>query len=626
MQRKILGMVFALVTVSLAAQTTNIPRPPTNFDSMMQQGGLVDFHTMDELDRKRQEQVETKSEATLSRLDLKAPGRARAEYGKGLQSLFRKDYQKAASSFAKAIAVYPEYVAAHNALGCAYFSLKQKEQARDEFARAVQLDDHLSGSYLNLGRAQLALGAVPAAQMSLEKASAISPLDTNLLMALTYVQLLNHDYPAVTQTAQRTHGRSHPGAAIVHYFSAAAWQEQNRLEEAQNELQTFLTEDPNSPFAAQARQILEQIKSRADAPPATTQASVSFDGASSQVSLLGQKALQDFREKQQIADAEAEGSPGFTRDVAEARKSDPVEGPSLEFANEGKDRNYSGWTLRSRVNEVSVFFTATDHGKAVTDLAQGEVAVRDDQKPPATILGFRSESGLPLRLGLLIDTSESVTDRFAFEQAAAANFLRQVLTGKEDRAFVAGFSNSVVLVQDFTADQSLMSRGINELVPVGGTALWDAVSFAVDKLVDTKETQPVARVLVVISDGDDNSSSATLKQAIERAERDEVIVYTVSTREVDPGNDLVSAGNHAMRVLAELTGGAAFFPGSANRLNHGLGDLQEVIRSRYLISYKPALFRRDGRYRMIDISAKRSGHKLKVHSRKGYYTEKGTRG
>ena len=129
-------------------------------------------------------------------------------------------------------------------------------------------------------------------------------------------------------------------------------------------------------------------------------------------------------------------------------------------------------------------------------------------------------------------------------------------------------------------------------------------------------------ILVVISDGDDNSSSATLKQAIERAERDEVIVYTVSTRYSDAESqhsDLT--GNRALKVLAKLSGGVAFFPGSAGHLNRSLAELQQLIRSRYAISYRPALFNPDGHYRSIAIVADKSGRKLKVNARKGYYSD-----
>ena len=158
-------------------------------------------------------------------------------------------------------------------------------------------------------------------------------------------------------------------------------------------------------------------------------------------------------------------------------------------------------------------------------------------------------------------------------------------------------------------------------MPVGGTAIWDAVAFAADKLAERQEAHPVARILVVISDGDDNSSSSTLKNAIERAEQDEVIVYTVSTRYSDAETHRGDAtGNRAMKVLARLTGGVAFFPGSAGHLNRSLAELQQAIRSRYLISYRPALFSPDGHYRSIAIVAAKSGHRLKVNARKGYYS------
>jgi len=170
-----------------------------------------------------------------------------------------------------------------------------------------------------------------------------------------------------------------------------------------------------------------------------------------------------------------------------------------------------------------------------------------------------------------------------------------------------------------------MSRGLAQLVPSGGTALWDAVAFAAEKLASRQEARPVAKVLVLISDGEDNSSSATLKQAITRAQRGEVAIYTVSTREVFGGPALQTpeealVGEHALSTLADLTGGTAFTPGSVHNLNGSLAELQQVIRSRYLVSYKPALFKRDGQYRAIDITADKDGRKLRVYARKGYFS------
>ena len=220
----------------------------------------------------------------------------------------------------------------------------------------------------------------------------------------------------------------------------------------------------------------------------------------------------------------------------------------------------------------------------------------------------------------MIDTSNSVTGRFSFEQGAAAvKFLEKVVTNKDDLAFVVGVNNSVLLVQDFTGDQALTAHAVNQLAPGGGTAIWDAIEFGAEKLASRAETQPVARILVVISDGEDNSSSATLKEVIASAQRGEVAIYTVSTRDAIQEEATALIGDHALKALAELTGGATFVPGSVRHLNGSLNALQQVIRGRYLVSYKPASFERDGRYRSIQIKAQKDGHPLRVYARKGYY-------
>lgn len=614
---------FVLLSSLAAAQAVQVERYERDFNVLFSGGEYTNLYTLGTLDQRRQQQVASNSEATVSKFDLKAPGSARNEYTQGLRFLAKSDFKSAAESLRKAISIYPSYVAAHNALGFTYSEMKKYEQARQEFATAVQLDDHLSSSYLNLGRTQVALGDLHGAQASMEKASSIAPMDPHLLLALTYTQYLNHDYQNAIKTAHRAHTPNHVSTAIVHYYAAASFQALNNLDETRNELQTFLTEDPKSGMAGAAQRIVDQIevKERTPATPLAISAPV-FETSNATPSRLGQEVLQDFKEKQQIAEAESEGFTCSACEESGQPRPPEAEMPHITPAADIHSLKHSGWALRSTVNEVAVFFSATDHGKSVSDLSRKDVKILDDQKPPAAVVSFRSESDLPLRLGLLIDTSGSITERFTFEQHAAINFMNGVLTGKDDLAFVAGFSNSVVIAKDFTPDLKELAGGINQLVPVGGTAIWDAVAFAADKLAEKQEGSPVARVLVVISDGDDNSSSATLKQAIERAERDEVTVYTVSTRYSDAQSQRNDpTGSRAMKVLAKLTGGVAFFPGSAGHLNRSLAELEQVIRSRYLISYRPALFSPDGHYRSIAIVAEKSGRKLKVNARKGYYSE-----
>jgi tetratricopeptide (TPR) repeat protein len=126
---------------------------------------------------------------SISKLDLKSPGKARREYEKGYQLLMKKDLQAAITHLIKSIEIYPGFVAAHNALGTAYLNQGQSQQARDEFAHAVALDDHLPNSYLNLACPQLVLQQYAEAETSLNKASSIAPLDIRLLTALTHAEL-----------------------------------------------------------------------------------------------------------------------------------------------------------------------------------------------------------------------------------------------------------------------------------------------------------------------------------------------------------------------------------------------------------------------------------------------------
>jgi len=571
---------------------------------------------------------------SVSKLDFKAPQKARTEYDAGFRLLSGKEYQGAAEHMTHATLIYGDFVAAHLALGWAYLGLRQNEQARDEFAKALALDDHLPISYLNLASAELALRHYSAAEEAVEKASSIAPLDQQVLAALAYTQLLNHHYGAAVGTAHRVHSHAHEGAAIVHYYAAAAWDAQHNLEEARLELQEFIEEDPKSPVSKQARGILQRIEQDQTQKkvPLTTPPAVAVESAPVEASTVpaepasgGPKPGMEAKERRD-GGAEAMCEHCETTSVAAASEADFLRAPELRA--EPATWDDSGWSFRRNVDEVAVVFAATDHGRAVSDLTQGDVTIRDSGKPPAGVTGFRSEAQLPLRLGLIVDTSESITSRFSFEQAAASDFVSKVVASKDDLAFVVGFSNSVLLVQDFTGENNRISEAINKLAPAGGTALWEAVAFAAEKLATRREEQPVARVLVVISDGNDNSSSVSLRRAIETAEHGDVIIYTVSTRDdVDLNTamkDSASLGDRALRMLAESTGGKAFFPGSISNMDHSLADLQQVIRGRYFVSYKPALFKRDGQYRTIDITAHKSGRKLRVYVRKGYYAGQGS--
>jgi Ca-activated chloride channel homolog len=555
--------------------------------------------------QKNHDQQEQPSEG-VSRLDLKAPNRARSEYEKGVHSLLNKDYSRAAEFLTKAAFLYPQYVAAHNALGVAYMDLGRNDEARVEFQRAVTLDDHLPNPLSNLCTAALALKDYSTAEQAIKKASTIAPLNLEYLITLSYTQVLNHDYQDAIATARRAHAGKHENGAIVHFFAAAAWREMKNLPEMQSELETFLAEDPKNPNVDKANKLIAEIKQIQSRPKVV-------------VAKPAEPTAAELEERRQVAEAETMCVGCATTDTNSSESAAPA--PSAARPIPGATQHSSkGWLLRSSVDEVALFFAATDHGKAVTELTAQDVSILDDHAPPASLVDFRSESGLPLRLGILIDTSESITGRFSFERDAAAGFMQKVLTNPEDSAFVVGFSNSILLVQDLTSDQKQISHAIGQLAPAGGTALWDAIGFASQRLGSEPEARPTARILVVISDGEDNSSSNTLKQAIQAAERNQVLVYAVSTKEyTDTVPAEKSTGDRALIALAEQSGGAFFSPGSVMSLKRSLAELQQLIRSRYLISYKPDHFQADGQYRKIEIKARKSGRRLRVYARKGYY-------
>src|SRR6202035_1563541 len=178
-----------------------------------------------------------------------------------------------------------------------------------------------------------------------------------------------------------------------------------------------------------------------------------------------------------------------------AQASPPAPGTAQTAAPKSAERN-SGEQgsdsadiprIRVGINEVNVVFTVTDkHGKRVTDLKQGDFQFVDDNKPAVEIRSFHAEANLPLQVGLLIDASNSVRDRFKFEQQSAVEFLNQTIHPRYDQAFVVGFDVTPEVTQDFTDNTEKLAHGVHELRPGGGTALYDALYFACrDKLLKT---------------------------------------------------------------------------------------------------------------------------------------------
>src|ERR1700674_5244529 len=275
-------------------------------------------------------------------------------------------------------------------------------------------------------------------------------------------------------------------------------------------------------------------------------------------------------------------------------------------------------TIKKRVDEVNVLFIATDRrGKFVRNLSQNDFSIFDDHKPVQSIINFRRETDLPIELGLLVDVSGSVQGRFGFEKDAATGFLQHIIRPGYDRAFVVGFNKESRLTQDFTDKVPLLSAGVQRLSNGGGTALYDAIyKSCKEKLLREHSEHPIRKAIVILSDGEDNQSEYTRAQAIEMAQRAEVLIYAISTDD----SGLILRGDKVLEDLASATGGRAFFPYKMKDITHSFAAIEDELRSQYDVSYKPTDFDADGRYRSIEITAVKKD--LQVRARRGYYAPK----
>jgi len=560
-----------------------------------------------ERDKSRQSLVESGS---VSALDLRAPAKAIKQFNHGATELRAQRPKGAIPYFEKAVALYPEFVSAHIGLGMAYFDEKDN-RAKDEFKSATLLDDQFPLGFLNLGVVQLLSHDYANAEFNLQKSADLSPSDAKSLMLLAYTQNRTHHYDQSLQTAQRVHALDHKGMARVHYIAMASALSLQKFPRAESELNLFLAEDPTNPLAPIARQRMDALREHdASSEPISGPSSIT--------------ALHTFPNSEylraELGTVENTEAAGCSHCVSQP---EPILISSNTFAREGSitladtRRTHDLFTIRSAVDETALFFSVSRHGHMVNDLSVSDLEVRDDNKAPERILEFIPQSQLPLRLGLLVDTSDSVENRAPFEKQAARKFLQQMITGQSDLAFIAGFNSSVSVAQDFTADSNALADGVDKVGNRGtSTSIFDAIEYGCWKLAAYPDEDRVAKVLVVLTDGEDNSSHRSLKQIIEFAEDAGVTVYTVNT-----GIDLDTQTDAAriLKTIAEGTGGEAIFPENLRDLDRYLSKLPELIRGRYLIAYKPAHFVPDGKYRSVQISAAKDGKRLQVRARRGYY-------
>ncbi len=274
--------------------------------------------------------------------------------------------------------------------------------------------------------------------------------------------------------------------------------------------------------------------------------------------------------------------------------------------------------IQVNVTRVSLLFTVTDKkGRFITDLDKNDFEIVEGKRRQ-TISDFAAESDLPLRLGILIDTSNSVRERFKFEQEAASQFIDSVMRTNLDKAMVVSFDTSAELVSDLINDTDKLTAAIRNLHPGGGTSLYDAIYFACrDKLSQDQPRYKFRRAIVIVSDGDDNQSRYTRDQALEMAQKADVVIYAISTNITRIETD----GDKVLRYFAQETGGRAFFPFKVEDLDQSFENIANELRHQYSLSYRPDPLKTDGLFHPIDVRVKERKNFL-VNVRRGYYAPK----
>ena len=268
-----------------------------------------------------------------------------------------------------------------------------------------------------------------------------------------------------------------------------------------------------------------------------------------------------------------------------------------------------------RTNLVNVLFTVTDKkNRMVLNLTKDDVRVLEDGKPQV-IENFSRESDLPLRIAILIDTSNSVRERLRFEQEAAIDFLTSTIRLNKDLAFVVSFDSEPQLLQDYTDNMEKLSKAIHELRAGGGTGLYDAIYFAAkEKMLFFPPPEPyLRRVMIIVSDGLDNQSEHTREEALAMAQRGEVAIFAISTNRTG----LSQRGDKVLKYLAEETGGRAFFPFSAGDLAGDFREISRELRSQYSLAYVSTNTAHDGTFRNITIRSNEKG--VRVRAKSGYF-------
>ncbi|MGB9083073.1 MAG: VWA domain-containing protein [Terriglobales bacterium] len=287
--------------------------------------------------------------------------------------------------------------------------------------------------------------------------------------------------------------------------------------------------------------------------------------------------------------------------------------PTTNDAQSGDPGESGVFVFRKQVEEVLLHATVIDDKQhIVTNLAKGDFSVFEDGHPQ-TITSFQHED-VPVAMGIVVDNSGSMREKRAKVNAAALNLVRS--SNPNDEVFIVNFNDEFYLDQDFTSNINKLKEGLEKIEARGGTALYDAVVASADHL--KKDSKLEKKVILVVTDGEDNESAETLEQAVRRLQADGgPTVYAIGILEKE---EHPKHAKRALQIMSERTGGIAFFPQTLDEVDAISRTVAHDIRVQYTIGYKPTTPKAQGGYRQVKVEARAHGYgKLSVRTKSGYY-------
>jgi VWFA-related protein len=266
------------------------------------------------------------------------------------------------------------------------------------------------------------------------------------------------------------------------------------------------------------------------------------------------------------------------------------------------------------VTRVNLLFTVTDKkGRFMTDLKKDDFEITENKRKQK-ILEFTAESDLPLRLAILVDTSNSIRTRFRFLQDAAVDFINTAMRTGQDKALIMHFDTVAQLAVELTGDKTVLTSAVRRMQAGGGTALYDAIYRASAQLTKDEPHDKYRRAIIILSDGEDTLSEFSREQSLEMAQKADVVIYTISTNITHNSTD----GDKVLRYLGEQTGGLAYFPFKEEDLGQSFVNITNELRHQYNVLYRPEPLIRDGKYHAINVKVTAVGDMI-VRARQGYY-------